>query len=202
MKNGGHETMNETIAEAFKKRRIATHEAGHAVMHIILGVPFTDVSLHGEKLSGFVIQDGKKIPATAITGGGVNADEKTIQEIDKNILSGTLDIRQALASMAGPVAEAKFIGRIDAEAKAGAHYDMETITLCCRAAFNRTEDLSEWKAISKLEERIVDAFAIGTEELLKENWGCVKAVADALLEKETLSYLEALAIAEANGLEQ
>lgn len=183
--------MNETTREKFEQRRLAVHEAGHAVMHLILGIPFEKVSLHGEKMSGYVIRDGQKVSATAITGGGVFTDPTRIDEIDRATLNGILHMREALISMAGPVAEEMLIGKIDDQLRCGSMIDMGAIVMCCRAALNQSSRQETWSSIQEMEAKLVDAFAIGAKNLLRGHLKSLKAVTEALLMKGTLTYSEA-----------
>lgn len=57
-------------------------------------------------------------------------EEKNKMEIE----AGKLDLREAISTMAGPQAEAMFIGEIDKETNEAALLDMNTIVMCCRVA--------------------------------------------------------------------
>jgi hypothetical protein len=196
--------MNESAAERFQKKRVAIHEAGHTVMHLLVGQSFEKVTLAKDKISISGIGDGEKVDATATTGGGVYVeDQKTIEAQDKEVLSGILNIKDGLVSMAGPVAEALFVGKIDNETEAASAYDLGRIKMCCRAAINNgISDFGKWKGMYEMETAMVNAFSLGAQELLKKHWNCVNAISDTLIERETLSYVEVLEIARANGFKR
>ena len=182
------------------KRRAAYHEAGHAVMSLILGLPFQSVSIKTVQLRGEIIEGDKKTDANFTICEGLTHDEENNKAANKAVMDGILDIREALTSMAGPLAEIIFIGKIDNRAKEGASIDVQRIIDCCRAAINEDPDGEAKNTIPQMEQHLVSAIDAGAESLMREYWSIVEAVAKGLLEKKELKYEEVSKIAEAKGL--
>jgi hypothetical protein len=191
------DNMTDKLTEM---RRAAYHEAGHAVINLIYGLPFLIVSLKTEREPSFQIEKGKKVPVLLIyTVGTVFPDER-LYSLNKALISGILDIREALSLMGGPVAEIIFLGKCDDQARIGAREDLQGIAGCCRAAMSGSSKPEEWKELPDMEQSMITAISIGANHLLKENWTSVEAIAEILIQKKELDYAEASKIAEAKGL--
>jgi len=91
------------------------------------------------------------------------------------------------------VAEAMFVGEVDDEANMAAARDMNGIVACCRVAISPGEPPEKWRE-STMEGSLINALAEQAEEILKQNWPCVEAVAEALIKHRSLTYEEAKAI--------
>jgi ATP-dependent Zn protease len=181
-------------------RRAAYHEAGHAVINLMYGLPFQTVSLKTEKEKVFQIEKGKRVAVLlTYTIGTVFPDER-LYSVNKTLMSGLLDIKEALSLMGGPVAEIIFLGKCDDEARIGAREDMQAITACCRAAMSGSDKPEVWKELPDMEKAMINAISIGANHLLMDNWTSVEAIAEVLIEKKELDYAEASSIAEAKGI--
>jgi hypothetical protein len=191
--------MNK-FAEIKKIKRAAYHEAGHAVANLIFGLPFQSISLKQEQKPGYLIEDGQKVDATFIYTIGIVFPEERNDSVNKTLMAGILDIKEALSSMAGPVAERIFVGKIDDQAQTGARNDVQVIAACCRAALSGSDNPEEWQKLPEMENLMVASIAAGADHLLRDNWISVKAIAEILIEKKELGYMEASRIAEAKGL--
>jgi ATP-dependent Zn protease len=181
-------------------RRAAYHEAGHAVINLIYGLPFRIVSLKTETESSFQIEKGKKVAVLLTYTIGTVFPEERLYSINKTLMSGILDIKEALSLMGGPVAEIIFWGKYDDEARIGARQDIQAIAGCCRAAMSGSSKPEEWKELPDMEQSMITAITVGANRLLKDNWTSVEAIAEILIEKKELDYREASRIAEAKGL--
>jgi ATP-dependent Zn protease len=168
------------------KERVAYHEAGHAVMNILLMLPFNMVSIRNIEKKAFQIENGQKVPVIQICTEGVTFPEKRVKSANEDIIAGKLDLREAISNMAGPEAEKIFIGGIDEAAQFGAKNDIQTICVCCRAAISQGKS-KESLIVSTMEQSILNGVAMQTNELLKKNWTKVEAVASALNVKRRLS---------------
>ena len=181
-------------------RRAAYHEAGHAVINLMYGLPFQTVSLKTKKEQVFQIEKGKKVAVIlTYTIGTVFPDER-LYSVNKALMSGLLDIKEAFSLMGGVVAEIIFLGKCDDEARIGAREDMQAIAGCCRAAMSGSDKPENWKELPDMEQSMITAITIGANHLLKDNWTSVEAIAEILMEKKELDYAEASRIAEAKGL--
>ena len=173
-----------------KSKRIAFHEAGHVVMNLLLGLPFEAVSVEYSQENVYEVNNGQKTPVVQIFTKGVTWSEKRTKSVNKNILAGVLDLREALSSMAGPQAEAMIVNKIDEDTLLGAQNDIQSIAACCRAAVAPDEPIENWKS-TIMESQILQAVALQALEILNQNWASVDAVANALLERKSLTYSEA-----------
>jgi hypothetical protein len=169
------------------RERYAYHEAGHAVMDLLLMLPFNAVSVKRVERPNYLYKNGQKLPINDMVIEGVNWTKERRESINKNVFTGILDLREALNCMAGPEAEAIFIGEIDDSVRHGATIDMEKITISCRAAISRGQPPENWK-VSLMGEGIIKSIALQARDLLERNWVSVVAVADALLKYRYLSY--------------
>ena len=182
------------------KWRVAYHEAGHAVVALIYGLPFHGVSLAKKQEVAYQFEGGKKIPYLMFYTAGIDFPKERLASLNEELVAGILDIKEALALMAGPVAEHQFVGKMDEEVAIGRRSDVQGITGCCRAAVSGSGDFSKWEPLPEMEEHMVLAISLGAYVLIKENWASVKAIAERLHSKKELDYAGALKIAEANGL--
>lgn len=176
-----------------ERERIAYHEAGHAVMDILMALPFDEVSLRMEKREYVEIKNGKEETVTHAVTIGVTWPEHRRESENADLEIGKLDLRAAICSMAGPQAEAMFIGEVDDEANMAAATDMNGIVACCRVAISPGEPPEKWRE-STMEGSLINALAEQAEEILKQNWPCVEAVAEALIKHRSLTYDEVKAI--------
>ena len=183
-------------------RRAAYHEAGHAVINLMYGLPFKIVSLKTETEPSFQIEKGKRVTVLlTYTIGTVFSDER-LYSLNKALMSGILDIKEALSLMGGAVAEIILLGKYDDQVRIGAREDLQGIACCCRAAMSGSGKPEDWKEFPDMEQSMITAITIGANHLLKENWTCVEAIAEILMKKKELNYAEASSIAEAKGLPQ
>ena len=163
------------------------------VMNLLLGLPFEAVSIKKIQQERYKYSNGQKIPLTYLVTEGVTWPKNRTESVNKNIMTGILDLREALASMAGPQAEAISVGKIDKDAQFGAQTDIQFIAACCRAAVAPGEPIADWKP-TIMEEQILQAVALQAVDLLMQNWAGVESVANALFERKSLTYSEAEAL--------
>ena len=132
----------------------AYHEAGHAIIAIVLGRPIQKIS---------IIPNKTRLGACEIKKGRFQPSDDWLED-------------EVLILMAGVAAEAKLTGRYDWQ---GAGQDMRNVR---RLTLARGGD--ETRA-EKLERRLLAK----TEHLLDDDatWKTAKQIAQALLEKETIS---------------
>lgn len=160
------------------------------VVDILLGLSFDAVSLREKQQAAFEVKDGRKTPVVHIYTEGVVWSEERTESVNKDIFEGKLDLREAIASMAGPTAEAMLVGKIDEIARLGAQSDVQGISGCCRAAISPGQPIENWTN-SAMEHDIVGAVSVQALELLKENWTSVETVANALMKYTYLTEEEA-----------
>lgn len=172
-----------------RRERAAYHEAGHAVMSILLMIPFKAVSLRQKEEERFEIRNGERVRCIYKYGEGVILSEELIKSINEDLYAGKLDLREGLILIAGPEAEKKLIGGIDEQANFAAKMDMQALMSCCRAAISPGLAIEGWKT-SIMEGPLINALAKQAEAMLEENWTCVEAVADALIKYRSLTYDE------------
>jgi biotin-(acetyl-CoA carboxylase) ligase len=103
-----------------------------------------------------------------------------------DIFEGELDLREAMAGMARPAAEAMLVGEIDEMAQLGAQSDVQAIAASCRAAISPGQPIANWTS-SAMESDIVRAIAVQTAILLEENRASVVTVANALIKHRRLT---------------
>ncbi|MDB4614462.1 cell division protein FtsH [bacterium] len=137
----------------------AWHEAGHAVMAMMLGRPIEKVSI---------------LPAQLATGNRLG-----VCKIQKGRAKGTKDALEdsVLILLAGMVAESKFTGRY---CQHGAAQDLLLVKELLTANRAKNE-----KQFQKLASRMIDK----TEHLLEAEGAAraIQLIADELLEKDTVS---------------
>ena len=173
-----------------KRDRIAYHESGHVVINLLMGLPFDEVSIDNYQKDVYQDIDGQREKLIYVLTKGVTWPKTRTESVNKNALAGNLDLREVLSSMAGPEAETMFVGKIDDEAQLGAKSDFQTIMVCCRAAVSLGRPIADWKP-TIMEEKIVRAVALQARDILEKNWGRVEVIANALIERKKLTYLEA-----------
>ena len=137
----------------------AWHEAGHAVMAVLVGRPIQKVT----------------IAAANMQTGGVRLGAVKIQKGRSKSSSDPLE-DEVLILLAGMVAEARFT---DAYCRKGAGHDLRSVRRLLSTRANSERQLE------KLERRMLDK----TEHLLNEpqHIAAVEHVAKELLEKRTIS---------------
>ena len=138
----------------------AYHEAGHAVMAVLLGRPIEKVTISPAQLA----TGGSRLGACKIQKGQTKPTKDAVED-------------SVLILLAGMVAESRVTGRYN---QAGAAQDLMMVKELLTAQRATTEN-----AFQKLAKRMVDK----TEHLLSEPAArkAVKLVADELVENETIS---------------
>ena len=169
-------------------KRIAYHEAGHAVAGYLLDVQFKAVSILHKKKNGYMIEAGQKVPTEFSFSEGIIWPEEKTERINSELMTGKLDIREAIVCMAGPTAEALFVGgELDEETRQGAMTDTNYISACCRAAMMPGKSFEAWKP-AQMEEPIINAIGLQALDLVSRLWDHVQAIARALLRFRYLSF--------------
>jgi hypothetical protein len=179
-------------------RRVAFHEAGHAVADLLLGLSFNAVSIMPECTMIKTSQNGREIPIEKICPVGVSLPQERKDKNTRELGAGILDLREAISTMAGPQAEAISVGEIDKETNEGAKIDMAYIMMCCRAAIFPGIPW-EQRPPCAMELDIIRILSEQAQILLRENWAAVEAVAGALLKRQCLSYSEVEALIKASA---
>lgn len=154
------------------KKGNAYHQAGHAVVSLLLGLPFKYVS--AEAKSDLVVENGCARSVGYIEGLVIGPQRKTaIREIRGK--QGLLDLREALSAVAGPKAEemARGAGFVRSPVP---EPDYEDVACACRSALAGTEVTTG----GGLESGMVAALKAQAETLLCKHWDGVEAVAAAL----------------------
>lgn len=150
----------ESKGHAVQRRSTAYHEAGHAVMALVVGRPVEKVTIS----PGQLVAGGRRLGACKIQKGRTKPSKDAVEA-------------SVLILLAGMVAESRVTGRYDQQ---GAAQDLFMVKDLLTANRARTE-----KQFQKLARRMIDK----TEHILREP-GPTKAiqlVAAALLENETIS---------------
>lgn len=145
------------------------------------------------------IEKGKKVDVILTYTVGTVFSKERLYSMNKTLMSGLLDIKEALSLMGGPIAEMMLVGKFDEQVRLGAREDLQAIPCCCRVAMSASDKPEDWTEYPQMEQSMIDAITIGVNHLLKENWPLVEAFAEILLEKREIDYAEALKIAEAKG---
>lgn len=169
--------------------RAAYHEAGHAVMDILLGLQFIAVSLATITQTVFLVKNGKQEPVSQVSTEGVKRSEEQTVSLNEELITGKLDLREMISYMAGSEAEEILIGERDDELRLGRQDDYQGIVACCRAAISPGVPIENWKH-SVMEAYIVNGVAMQAKRLLMDNWSSVQSVARCLLERKNLTYAE------------
>ena len=172
------------------QQRVAYHEAGHVIASILLGVEFDYVSTEVKTKKGHFFENGEKVEIEASYTEGIVWSDSRRKELNQQVMSGILDIREAIVAMAGPLAESVLVGKVDEEVKNGATDDEQLIRAACRSAYAHGKPIEEWKPTT-LEARLGEAFWQEATILVKRNWRAVEDVARALLDRERLTRQEA-----------
>lgn len=145
-----------------REERAAYHQAGHIVACVLLDVPFKAATLE------------------RMERGEYQAEWQ----------SGKLDLREAVAAMAGPTAETLRIGgKVDEAVRQGVLQDAAEIVECCHAVLPPDNT-------GVMESNFIGAAGTGAGDLLNRvgNWVLVKAVAGALRERKCLTWAESALI--------
>jgi ATP-dependent Zn protease len=161
-----------TSKQTARLAKTAHHEAGHAVAHIKLDVPFRKVTIEpGEDYLGQVSAYGfgKAFQERMATGYPTARDRDRLE-------------REIICILAGPLAEYRFARR---RGHVGATSDHRNIVeiLFCLCAQNEMQAFVKW-------------LEVRTENLLHAPgvWPAMKSVAKALLERKTLTQAEVRSI--------
>lgn len=192
-KGGGH--MKRGTEGADLREREAYHEAGHAVARVLLGLPFVAVSIERKTKRGFHVENGRKIPVEYILTEGISWADDYTEAVNADLRAGKLDLREAVAAMAGPSAEAQLVGCIDETAQQGAQNDMQQIGAACRAAMASGKPPEHWTP-TEMEGDFIRAAAGEAAALLGVHWPKVEALAAALLQHRRLTREQAARIVE------
>ena len=192
---GNKMVQTETVG---MREREAYHEAGHAVAYVLLDIPLLAVSMEEKTRAGFRIENGRKVPVTAIYIEGVSWPAGHMETMNSDVLAGKLRLREAVAAMAGPKAEAQYVGCIDQAAVQGAQDDMQQIVLSCRAALAPGKPVERWKE-TQMETPILDAVTTEAGHLVEAHWSTIVTVASKLLERGKLTRDEVTQIVNAQG---
>lgn len=186
--------MANRFEQSKNAQRAAHHEAGHAVVDILFGLPFESISMEVKQKPGVQFENGKEIDVTLIYTEGIVWPKERTDMVNKNLLAGVLDLREAIASMAGPVAEKIYVGKPDEKLQTSAEMDITPIMACCRAAISGSGDPGDWKEIRDMEVPIVNAIAAGAEQVVRMHWNVIRAVAKAIQQQQNMDYEEVLQI--------
>lgn len=163
---------------------IAFHEAGHAVAHILTGIPFKFVSIKEDK--------EKDEFGYRSLGQVANENPMTPEEWEKHSIMDPVEFniffKDDFTKLARLVAEAIYLCRFN-----------------YKAAKN---DFRQWVGTSlnqlpeKLNSRYIDFMLEYTFQVLqnKTNWSNITAVALALVDEETLRYQRVLEVIEQNKI--
>lgn len=170
-----HLSEKENI-ENLEDLRAAYHEAGHAVVSIVLDLPFDYILIET------ALSESVQLPKEA--KGAVFLPIKYQKRISRNTSAGLLNIRDAVVSAAGRMSEYILMGdKSDEYMVAGAEADRGRILLFCQRALGSDEQ-------TKTAHHINLAAENQAEEILRENWQCVVTVANNLLRSGNLKYSE------------
>ncbi len=147
-------------SEQPEQMTIAYHEAGHAVMAIIVGRPIQKVTISAANIS----TGGVRLGACKIRKGRSKPSKDWLED-------------EALILFAGMVAESHFTGQY---CEIGAGQDLRNV----RSLLSQTRAASQ-KQLQKLERKLLDK----TEYLLSEERisKAIQLVANELMEKTTIS---------------
>ena len=173
------------------EKRVTFHEAGHAVVNVLLGLPFKEVTVELKKRP--VIHNGA-VRLLRYTDGIVFGEERKLASRQKR-MEGIVDLREALSYLAGPKAEEMVVGKFDDECRQGAVSDFGFVVECCRNSLS-TQILSILPEPETLEDGIISVVSGQAGKLLKANWSSVEAVANELNRRKRLSFKEVVRIVE------
>jgi hypothetical protein len=178
------------VAEIYTdSRRIAVHEAGHAVMAYLVHRPFTVISVVPDDDSYGRVQH-------ALPGSWFRPD------IQVTSRERTLIEHRVMILVAGAEAEGHWITRIQGapvgwedQRKAGAAHDMSTAWDLARHACNSDEETDayvEWlrqRVLNKVGRWNTASDGVGCDN--RRFWGLVDVLADAVVEARTLQWRQA-----------
>ena len=147
-------------SEQPEQLKVAYHEAGHAVMAIIVGRPIQNVTMSAANMS----TGGVRLGACKIRKGRSKPSKDWLED-------------EVLIFFAGMVAESHFTGQY---CEPGAAQDLRAV----RSLLSQTRAASQ-RQLEKLERRLLDK----TEYLLAEEQHskAIQLVANELMEKTTIS---------------
>jgi hypothetical protein len=150
----------KTKSEQPEQQTVAYHEAGHAVMAIIVGRPIQKVTISAANMSTGAVRLG----ACKIRKGRSKPSKDWLED-------------EALIFFAGMVAESHFTGQY---CEQGAGQDLRIV----RSLLSQTRAVSQ-RQLEKLERRLLNK----TEYLLadKQHSKAIQLVANELMEKITIS---------------
>jgi hypothetical protein len=165
-------------------RRVAVHEASHAVVHVLVGYQFHVVTLKPRFVTkylpnGQTVQAG--IAGVFVEGESLQAHVRRVaqrpgeSEPEACVRFLATDLPTQAIKMAGGWGELRFIGgTVDRQLTMAVTLDVQWMSPAARQA--------GWAHASRL---------------LTPRWRTVEAVAEELFERRTLSYLEVIKIAKA-----
>lgn len=146
------------------QKRITYHEAAHAVVGVLVGLPFDEVSVdtYLKPLGdGYYAKNYK----------GILYDPERKAKLNADIQRRKLPRAEAMSILAGPMAEQMVVGKIDEELEQGAYWDHFAIREGCKL------------------DNLPDLVA-ATAKLLEENWQAIEKVGLLLNQNKTVKYAE------------
>ena len=183
--------QKEAGADGEARVRTAAHEAGHAVADVLLDRPFRDVSMRVQRTPE-KLPDGRATVRVFTVGVTDEDCVRNQARVERN--SALLDLRLLVSSMAGMMAEAMHDETIaspyDHELLDAGETDLAYMD-CVIASVPRGRRHS---ASDKDDQAFRGALYRWASRralfLLMDHWAAVAAVANALLERETLTWAE------------
>jgi hypothetical protein len=167
------------IAKA--ERNVALHEGGHVAVHVLLGVPFTDVTIETEELIG-----GSYVAFE----GAVNCDFNVFRSAERTDHNAfRLD---ALCLLAGPAVSRHLNLQHVCGNDMEQSYDDAWVITDENAVQSFADDPEHDRRALALQQSLLAE----AEQLVSapSAWRIVEAVADALIARRELSYADVLAI--------
>lgn len=189
----GEEKRTVLITEQ-KKRVLAYHEAGHALIGLIV--------------NNFDIVRKVSIVPRGITGGATYF-EPLDEHLDMSLVTRDYLENKIMVALGGRVAEEIIFGKN--KITTGASGDLQMIQNIAKEmvvdyGFNETLGISNWENVDGISEVIfsemkllIDKLYVRTYYLINKNIALLDVIALSLIEKETLSYEDLLELVE--GLE-
>ena len=178
----GEEKRNLLITEQ-KKRVLAYHEAGHALIGLIV--------------NDFDIVRKVSIVPRGMTGGATYF-EPLDEHLDMSLMTYEYLQNRIMVALGGRVAEEIIFGKN--KITTGASGDLQMIQNIAREmvvnyGFNESLGLANWEDIDGISDVVfaemkllIDKLYVQTYYLLNKNIALLDVIANALIEKETLSY--------------
>lgn len=146
-----------------RKQRTAYHEAGHAVACFVLDRTFGSVTV---------------VPSGHYLG--------FVSEVDAVIAPqpGVVDIHDVIIDLAGNAAERRFAGRGSSWARADHNHALDRLRGVASDGHSYLHDDSPLVA------SILRGAEKATEQLVEDYWTAIVALAEALMQRDTMTYFE------------